>query len=632
MQRLLRSFAVLLLFATSAPIVAAAGEQSRPDPLDRLREHERSLFRRGSPGRSADASQPSQAENFDLLGHLELPGRSPHADVFFYDHGSDVGKFAYVGTWSPNCSGTGVKVIDVNDPTDPTLVALAGRRPGVSSEDVVVARIGDRDVLAVGVQICRQSGEAGLRLIDVTDPSRPEELSFLPMPAGGVHELDVTVRPDGQALALLAVPFVEFENTYFGADAGGEFRIVDITDPEEPVELSDWGIIADSSLPIPAGNDEISSSFQGLGYFAAIYDHGARAADDGMTAYVSYWDAGVLKFDISNPEQPVLLARTTYPLNADGDAHSLTPYDVGRRRYILQNDEDGEPLSPTIVTALGRKVAGIEEPWAPTLLTDVGTVAGRVHDADDGCEAADYAGASGRVVLADTVDPFYVGIIEGWTVPCDIVDQVLLAGDAGAKALLFNLISPDDAYPYPGFVDQDLSAATGMPIVQIADIDDLAQEIRAALETRRVRVTLDPSTPSLGFLRVFREDVGEDEDGDGVVELRQVGQFSDLPHVQGELEPAEPGSFLIHNTEVNGDRAYSSWYSHGIVALDLTDPREPVLVGQFVPEASANFDEVFGPPFPVVWGVAIDPSTGVVYASDMRSGLWIVEPTGAAAA
>jgi hypothetical protein len=33
-----------------------------------------------------------------------------------------------------------------------------------------------------------------------------------------------------------------------------------------------------------------------------------------------------------------------------------------------------------------------------------------------------------------------------------------------------------------------------------------------------------------------------------------------------------------------------------------------------------------------VWGVAVDPDTGVVYASDIRSGLWIVKPTGAAAA
>jgi hypothetical protein len=33
-----------------------------------------------------------------------------------------------------------------------------------------------------------------------------------------------------------------------------------------------------------------------------------------------------------------------------------------------------------------------------------------------------------------------------------------------------------------------------------------------------------------------------------------------------------------------------------------------------------------------VWGVAINPETGTIYASDMRTGLWIVQPTGSAAA
>ena len=72
----------------------------------------------------------------------------------------------------------------------------------------------------------------------------------------------------------------------------------------------------------------------------------------------------------------------------------------------------------------------------------------------------------------------------------------------------------------------------------------------------------------------------------------------------------------IHNTEVLGDRAYSSWYSHGIVAIDMSDPTSPKLVGQFAA------------PHAVTWGVAIDPETGLVYASDIAGGLWIVRPTG----
>ena len=90
---------------------------------------------------------------------------------------------------------------------------------------------------------------------------------------------------------------------------------------------------------------------------------------------------------------------------------------------------------------------GIQQPWSPGLLTDGGqVVAGSVHDAGDGCQASDYAGAAGDVALADTVDPFYVGILPGWTVPCSVGQQALLASAAGAKALVSNLVSPDDAY------------------------------------------------------------------------------------------------------------------------------------------------------------------------------------------
>ena len=82
------------------------------------------------------------------------------------------------------------------------LVAYAGHAPGVSTEDMVVRRIGGRDILGVGVQSCKAGYVGGLELIDVTDPSNPVTLSFLPVPSGGVHELDMTVRPDGKALAI----------------------------------------------------------------------------------------------------------------------------------------------------------------------------------------------------------------------------------------------------------------------------------------------------------------------------------------------------------------------------------------------------------------------------------------------
>jgi hypothetical protein len=640
------AFAMALLVAAGLTDVAGAhrGKTSRHRQWHReqrlaqqeTRHHELKGFEAHEAKKFA-AGPPSQlvADDFDVLGHVNLGGGSPNGDVYFFDHGGDVGKYAYVGSWSSPCSGAGAKIVDVNDPSHPKVVARVGGRTGVSNEDVVVIEIGTMDVLGIGVQLCKaQGGSGGLALFEVTDPTDPQFLAFHPVPAGGVHELDMVTRGDGTSLALLAVPFTEFDNEYFGANSGGEFRIVDITDPAAPVEVADWGVIADSTLEnFGAGGQEVDSSFQGLGYFAAHYAHSARAADGGMTAYVSYWDSGVLKFDISDPSEPILVGRTQYDGDDDGDAHSMTPYDDGGTRYILQNDEDTEALSPALVSSSATgatEYSGIEEPWAPTLLSEVGTVTGTIHDAGDGCQASDFTGAAGDVALVDTVDPFYVGIIPGWTVPCSIGSQALRAAEADAAAVLFNLISPDDAWPFfVGDLRAVQRAAGGMPMVQISDIDGMADAIRAA--SGPVTVTLDPTEPSHGYLRVFSEDSATDVNGDGTPEYQQVGQFAGLPHVQGELFPP-PGTWTIHNTETLGDRAYSSWFSHGIVALDIGDPTSPELVGQFVPPTSQRLASSMGHGPAEVWGVAIDPETGIVYASDMRTGLWIVEPTGDAAA
>lgn len=625
-----RAFVSVSVVSVSAVLLAlgatSAASGSAGDPLDE-RIHDVLDAPQDAAVQSTRSPAPLVADNFEVLGHANLGGGVPNGDVWFYDHEGSVGKFAYVGTWSAQCTGQGAKIVDVNNPSKPRWTGYVGARMGSSNEDVVVQRIGDRDVLGIGVQACGRGGVDGLALFDVTDPLHPAELSFLPTPTG-VHELDLTVRSDGTALALLATPYSEFFDTYFGTDFGGEFRVIDITDPTAPQALADWGIIADSDLLIQGGNDPVSSSFQGLpGFFAAHYAHSVRAVDGGTTAYVSYWDGGILKFDISDPSNPVFLGRTIYPAGSSGDGHSMTPYDVGGTRYILQNDEDFATLPDILVTssATGALTAdGIQAFWSLAPLTAGGqTVTGTVHDAGDGCEAADYSGAAGKVALADTIDPFYVDIIPGWpTPPCSIGQQAVLAANAGATAFVSNLVSPDDAYQLsPGVSSGTLAdAISGLPVFQIADIDDLASGIRAAAGP--VTITVTSQTPSWGYVRVFRED--------GSAEWQQVGAFTDAPHAFGE-HPTPPGSWSVHNTEVHGDRAYSAWYSNGVIAMDLTNPTQPTLVGQFVPDTSRRHANSLGTGPAEMWGVAIDPETGIVYASDMRTGLWIIQPTGLAA-
>jgi hypothetical protein len=53
---------------------------------------------------------------------------------------------------------------------------------------------------------------------------------------------------------------------------------------------------------------------------------------------MSNWDSGFIRLDLTNPAQPVVVGRTVYPSDADGDGHS-SQYDEGRELPITA-DED----------------------------------------------------------------------------------------------------------------------------------------------------------------------------------------------------------------------------------------------------------------------------------------------------
>lgn len=545
-------------------------------------------------------------------------------DVWFFDHGEE-GKFAYVGTWVSPCPGN-VKIVDVNDPMNPQWVAEAAGRKGVDFQDMVVRTIGGRDILAVGLQECGRKGKGGLGLYDVTKPTKPKFLSFLGTPGFGVHELDVGVQADGSAFALMAVNYVEQSAAYGGPDRGGEFRIADISDPSNPVEVADWGILANSDIPRSNSAEPITFPGQGLGSFPIYFDHSARAADNGTTAYVSYWDGGVLKFDITDPSNLNLIGRTTFPVDSEGNAHSLALYDAGGTRYLLQNQEDYDPLTPAAVTTNVTGIteyAAVEESWMRTILTEVGPITGEAHDAGDGCQENDFSGAAGKIALVNWIDPFF-----GEQPPCGKKRLLLNAAGADVVAVMINVISEERPFIFP--LGRKLRKQTrDLVVVEVSSLDPLASAIREAEGS--VTVTLTPNTPSYGTLHIYSEAAASDTDGDGVLEYQQVGEFSDLPHVTGSLdEVIARGDYTVHNTEVNGNRAYSSWYSNGVAAIDLTNPADPQLVGQWVPPSSNQLSRFLGNGPALVWGVAIDPATGIVYASDMRTGLWIIQPTGPA--
>jgi hypothetical protein len=127
-----------------------------------------------------------------------------------------------------------------------------------------------------------------------------------------------------------------------------------------------------------------------------------------------------------------------------------------------------------------------------------------------------------------------------------------------------------------------------------------------------------------GYLRVWDES--------NLAAPVQIGDYR-TPNSLGTNDQGA-GDYVIHNPLLVGSMVYASWYSDGVRAIDVSNPRVPKEVAYFVPPATDN------PVKPSqrgtltnttqVWGVAIDEATGnddVLYLSDMNSGLWIVRRT-----
>lgn len=585
-RRILLVVNLLLSLALVAQPASAAGPPDKADAgLQNALDHLNSRARAYGLANHAPPTDPSGTpvlDGFELVGHNALGARDTNADVWVHDG------YAYVGTWAFPCTGRGVKIIDVTDPTSPRAIGSAAARRGTSAEDMVVRQVETAafvgDLMAVGIQRCgRQGGPRamyGVEFWDVSDPRHPRRLSEFAtsLGGGGVHELDMVVR-GGEVYAALAVPF----NEWFDPSTQGDVFIVNVTNPRVPFLVSEWGVV-ENSPPQPG-------PFYGLGSFGAAFAHSVRFSDDGMTLYVSYWDRGVITLNVANPAAPYEVTHTQYADDVDGDLHSLVPYST----YLLTNDEDFDPRSPAHVT-YGDAGFGIanESPFTPPLW-EVGPshtlAADVVTPANQGCDAADYAGidATDAIVVVQTPFSFFAdaGAL------CPAPAQEAVAEAAGGAVVVHRFDSSDTS---PQFFD--FSEAT-IPVLftDTATADGMVAAGSATLEAQE---------PTWGFLRVYDAATGA-----------QLQQFDDVPNIN-DLSAAGSGFWSIHNTEVSGDTAYSSWYSNGIVALDLSGLPGPITrLGRFVPPGD----------FPSVWGVFIDEGSGLIYASDEGSGLWIVDPT-----
>lgn len=113
---------------------------------------------------------------------------------------------------------------------------------------------------------------------------------------------------------------------------------------------------------------------------------------------------------------------------------------------------------------------------------------------------------------------------------------------------------------------------------------------------------------------------------------RIIGRF-ELPENDPACDslPQPDAVFTAHNPLAVGDLVLVTWYAGGIQALEVKDPTRPRRIGLFVPRGEGAAVESYVGTYPVqMWSYPV-LRQGLIYVSDIQSGLYILRYTGAGA-
>lgn len=569
-----------------------------------------------------DGHLPGSSENVTLVSKLKLKNVVPEkiADV------GVLGDYAYLAAWGVvTCKYNGVHVVNIADVNNPKEVAFIGAKQGsYPGEGIQAIHIDtpkfDGDIVVSNNEKCNdKTGFGGMNIYDVTKPEHPTPL------AEGFG--DETVNGQGKKAANEI-------HSVFAWDAGAkayavmvdneegkDVDIVDITDPKKPKFIAEYDL--DETFPQikQAAPSNLTEIF--------LHDMVVKEIGGRQVMLLSYWDAGYVKVDMTDPLKPAYLGDTDFT-NPDPEATGFTT-DQGLPVPPEGNGHQAE------FTSDNKYVVGADEDFGPYALvarndTDgTGIHASQGSDTTTLGEGDTISGPSvfvGRACNGDPAVPAggdgtQIAVVErGVCAFTEKVSNVIKAG--GYEAILvFNRTAPDGCETTLG-----MSVAGDIPTFGVAPrsqgfaifnatydeaacvAGDGTQQAPIALGTVGDTLTFSSYFDGWGYVHLFKNENGK---------MTELDTYA-IPQAHNPDFATGYGDLSVHEVATSptvANRLYFSYYSGGFRVAEIQNDKI-VEKGHYIDDQGNNF-----------WGVQVFNKGGQEYvaASDRDNGLWIFKYT-----
>ena len=638
----------------------------------------------GPPAVAQTAAGPGAArsEGVSLVGFTDLGGAGLNGDLAVVgdtvlvaagitpDTIPNQGFYGFTVTYP--CPAVSVKVVDLSEPSRPTVVATIPVPAGVAAVDVDAARVRSPtftgDLAAVALANCGGPGgntDRGVAYYDVTKPAQPEflgryfaDFEFVqpadpPCGAPGGNgrrcaqserSVALVQRADGRVLSLSTQPFASGSAFLSGnAGAPGDMRVVDVTDPRNPTQVSSFPNISTVAI---GGSASGRPGFSKNGCRPIETGRGVAFGQGGQLALLANQDLGMYSVDIANPANPGLLGHAAiYDRNdrtVEGTAGYVTEAVLGDRRLALLADEDWIAPTTRVRIDAPSSLAGSkfaceamftlfdEDDQAQVYRKPGAQISGEFVYIGRGCPPSTanpggdplLADPAGKIAVMDhTRDPVtQPNITPPAGIGCGYDVKTRRAQEAGAVAVVMRR---------QGAVPEALSESGGsagltIPMVQVdtADGDALRATLCPGVDPagacaggNRVTGAVADTAGQWGALNVI--------DNTDPVAPRLVATYR--TPTAGVFPPPDLGVYSVRHAVSAGNRALVAAYSDGLRVLDLSDPSSVTEVASFVPRDTTDPTNTIPDKALVVGVGAVGPN---IVVSDVHSGLYVLNLTG----